>query len=142
MPRESTSISGWSSATLFAFPRRRCNFDFRLWVVHLFCSLVLLSGIAPALAQQPAAPPEPIRVSVDRVNVGVTVTDAHGKFIGGLRREDFQIFDDGVEQPITDFAPIDEPAQVLMLVEAGPSVFFLEAGQIRCRRSGLARLHA
>jgi Ca-activated chloride channel homolog len=98
----------------------------------LLCSLNLLS---PAFAgeqnQQPANPPaSAIRVSVDRVNVGVIVTDSHGKFIGGLPRDDFHIFDDGVEQPITDFAPIDAPAQVLMLVEAGPSVYFLEAGHM------------
>jgi Ca-activated chloride channel homolog len=140
MARESTSISGWSSAPLFDFQRRRCDFDFRLWAVRLLFGLVLLPLIAPAVAQQPAAPPEPIRVSVDRVNVGVTVTDSRGKFIGGLRREDFQIFDDDVEQPVTDFAPVDEPAQVLMLVEAGPSVFFLEAGHVRASHALLAGL--
>jgi Ca-activated chloride channel homolog len=106
--------------------------SFRTALCFLLCSPYLLWGaFAGAQDQQPAPPPaSAIRVSVDRVNVGVIVTDSHGKFIGDLRRDDFHIFDDGVEQPITDFAPIDEPAQVLMLVEAGPSVYFLEAGHM------------
>lgn len=72
-----------------------------------------------------------IRVNVDRVNVGVVVTDSHGQFVTGLRRENFHVFDNGVEQPPTDFLSIDEPAQVLVLVEAGPAVYFLESGHLQ-----------
>lgn len=86
----------------------------------------------PALPQQPAAQgPSNIRISVDRVNVGVIVTDSHGQFIGGLHRDDFHVFDDGVEQPITDFLSVDEPAQILVLVEAGPAVYLLEGGHLQ-----------
>ncbi len=93
---------------------------------------VLLGPAALTQAQQPVAPPtEPIRVSVDRVNVGVIVTDSRGKFVEGLRREEFHVFDDGVEQPLTDFAAVREPAQVLLLVEAGPAVYFLEASHLQ-----------
>jgi VWFA-related protein len=73
----------------------------------------------------------PIRVSVDRVNVGVIVTDARGHFVEGLRREEFHIFDNGIEQPLTGFAAIDEPAQVLLLIEAGPAVLFLGKNHVR-----------
>jgi len=104
---------------------------------------VLLLSAAGTSAQQPPSPPaDSIRVSVDRVNVGVIVTGAHGKFVEGLRRDDFHVFDNGAEQPITDFAPVDEPAQVLMLVEAGPSVYFLEAGHIQATYALLAGLSA
>jgi Ca-activated chloride channel family protein len=108
----------------------------------LFLPLVVLFP-SPQLvcAQDPAvAPAEPIRVSVDRVNVGVIVTDTRGNFIEGLRREDFHIFDDGVEQPVTDFADISEPAQVLLVVEAGPAVYFLEAGHVRAAHALLEGL--
>lgn len=87
-------------------------------------------------SQQPTpTPTEPIRVSVDRVNVGVIVTDSQGNFVEGLRREDFHIFDDGAEQPLTDFAAIDEPAQVVLLIEAGPAVYFLQSGHLRAARA-------
>ncbi|MGB8476779.1 MAG: VWA domain-containing protein [Candidatus Acidiferrum sp.] len=84
-----------------------------------------------AIAQQPAQNVPDIRVNVDRVNVGVLVTDSRGQFVGGLRRQDFQVFDDGVEQPITDFLSVDEPAQILLLIEAGPAVYLLQGGHLR-----------
>jgi Ca-activated chloride channel family protein len=106
---------------------------------------ILLTVIPAAFtpAQQPAAPSsEPIRVSVDRVNVGVIVTDSRGNFVGGLRREDFRVFDDGMEQPLTDFTAIEEPAQVVMLVEAGPSVYFLAASHLQAAHALLEGLSA
>ena len=86
----------------------------------------------PASAQQSD---QAIRVSVDRVSASITVTDARGNFVEGLRREDFHGFDDAVEQPITDFAAIEEPAQVLLMVEAGPAVYFLEGSHLQAARA-------
>mgnify|MGYP002399652454 CR=1 FL=1 len=87
--------------------------------------------VSPALPQQPPQTSPDIRISVDRVNVGVLVTDSRGQFVGGLRRENFHVFDDGAEQPITDFLSVDEPAQVLLLVEAGPAVYLLQGGHLQ-----------
>jgi Ca-activated chloride channel homolog len=85
-----------------------------------------------AQSQQSAPPPEgTIRVSVDRVNVGVIVTDAQGHFVEGLRREDFLVFDNLAQQPLTDFFTVEEPAQVLLLIEAGPAVYLLEGGHLQ-----------
>ena len=81
--------------------------------------------------ENPQVNTQGIHVSVERVNVGVIVTDASGHFVGGLHREDFHIFDNGVEQPLTDFADIEEPAQVLLLIEAGPAVYLLEGGHLQ-----------
>jgi len=47
------------------------------------------------------------------------VTDSHGGFINGLRRDDFRVFDNGVERPITAFASNEDPAQVVLLIECG-----------------------
>jgi Ca-activated chloride channel family protein len=75
-------------------------------------------------------PAQTIRVDVQRVNVGVIVTDARGQFVAGLKREDFHVYDNNVEQPVTEFATVDEPAQILLLVEAGPAVYFLQDAHI------------
>ena len=77
-----------------------------------------------------SATPQTIRVDVQRVNVGVIVTSANGKFVRGLKREDFHVFDNGAEQPVTEFATVDEPGQVLLLIEAGPAVYFLQDAHI------------
>jgi len=92
---------------------------------------LLLLLVAPLCTAQSQEPAPPIRVTVNRVNVGVTVTDATGHFIEGLRREDFQLFDNSVEQPITDFLSIEEPAQLLLLIESGPAVYFLGQSHFR-----------
>jgi Ca-activated chloride channel family protein len=96
----------------------------------LFPVLLLLSALAGA-KQNPQEPPQTIRIQVERVNVGVIVTDARGQFVEGVRREDFHIFDNGTEQPLTDFATVEEPAQVLLLIEAGPAVYLLEGGHLQ-----------
>jgi VWFA-related protein len=69
-------------------------------------------------------------VDVARVNVGVVVTGDKGKFVEGLRREAFHVFDNGTEQPITEFASIEEPGQILLLVEAGPAAYFLQGANL------------
>jgi len=81
---------------------------------------------ARANAQEaPVSTNQAIQVKVVRVNVGVVVTDSRGKFVEGLAREAFHVFDNGAEQPVTEFTPIEVPGQVLLLVEAGPAVYFL-----------------
>lgn len=115
-------------------------------IIYL-CAAGFVAGVAALLtpcprAQEPVQSQPNIRVTVDRVNVGVVVTDSNGQFVQGLQRADFRIFDDGVEQPITDFLSIDEPAQVLLLVEAGPAVYFLQGGHLQAVQrllDGLAR---
>jgi len=98
--------------------------------VLLFAGVLWLAPLECA-QENPQENPQAIRIHVERVNVGVIVTDSNGKFVEGLRREDFHVFDNGVEQPLTDFATIEAPAQVLMLIEAGPAVYLLEGGHLQ-----------
>jgi VWFA-related protein len=95
------------------------GFLFSAAIGLLFC----ISGNAQ---ETPVTAGQTIRVNVARVNVGVVVTDEKGKFVEGLRRDAFHVFDNGGEQPITEFAPIEDPGQVLLLVEAGPAAYFLQ----------------
>ncbi len=94
----------------------------------IVCCLVLVLSV---YSQEPAQKTADIRVSVDRVNVGVVVTNSRGEFVGGLHREDFHVFDNGAERPVTDFLNVDEPAQILLLIEAGPAVYLLEGGHLQ-----------
>ena len=84
----------------------------------------------------------PIRVTVQRVNVGVVVTDLNGHFVGQLKREDFHVLDDGIEQPLANFSTVEEPAQVLLLIEAGPAVYLLEESHLRAAYTFLNGLAA
>jgi Ca-activated chloride channel family protein len=75
--------------------------------------LFLLAG-ALSQAQKPLAqsqsptasqtePPPTLKVDVKLVNVYVTVTDAHGGPIGGLKKENFTVQEDGRDQTISVF---------------------------------------
>jgi Ca-activated chloride channel family protein len=116
------------------------SFHFPL-MASLFPLLLCFSPLAVAqdVPQQDA---QAIRISVDRVNIGVIVTDARGHLVEGLRREHFHILDNGVEQPVTDFAAVEEPAQVLLLIEAGPAVYLLEDSHLRAAYALLEGLSA
>jgi VWFA-related protein len=104
--------------------------SFRFLPALLFPAVLCVCSFAGA-QENPQQPKQTIQVSVDRVNVGVIVTDSHGHFIEGLHREDFRVFDNGIEQPLTGFAAIEEPAQVLFLIESGPAVLFLGKNHVR-----------
>jgi Ca-activated chloride channel homolog len=97
------------------------------------CSSLRAQDVEPEKINQ-------IHVSVDLVNVGVIVTDAKGHFVENLHQGDFHVFDNGSEQLITSFAPVEEPAQVLLLIEAGPAVYLLEPGHLRAANSLLRGL--
>jgi Ca-activated chloride channel homolog len=67
--------------------------------------LVMLACVA-ALAQQPPTQTQPettLKVDVKLVNVYVTVTDAHGSPVAGLKKENFRVLEDGHGQTISVF---------------------------------------
>jgi len=68
--------------------------------------IVLLLACAVSGAQQAPAQTQPettLKVDVKLVNVYVTVTDAHGGPVGGLKKENFSLKEDGREQTISVF---------------------------------------
>jgi Ca-activated chloride channel family protein len=68
------------------------------------------------------SPTNAIRVETPLVPVTCSVTDAGGAALTGLSRENFRIFDNGVEQPITYFDASTQPATIALIIDASPSV--------------------
>ncbi len=64
----------------------------------------------------------PFRSRIDVVQVTVAVTDASGRLITGLTQQDFQVFEDGVEQTITQFTDKRVPVSLGMLLDASDSM--------------------
>ncbi|PYR96431.1 MAG: hypothetical protein DMG12_26310, partial [Acidobacteria bacterium] len=62
-------------------------------------------------------PPVSLSIDVDLVTFDVVVTDNSGNPIGGLEKQHFKVFDDDVEQTITNFSPTDAPLTVVILAE-------------------------
>ena len=83
--------------------------------------LLLAAGLAwaqskpPAPAAAPTAAPAPTpagtfisRETVAVTNVDVVVEDGKGNRVTGLRKEDFVVIEDGLEQPITNFFAVQQ----------------------------------
>jgi VWFA-related protein len=107
---------------------------------YLFLALglfVAAGGTSITLAQTPVPP---IRIDVNFVTVPVTVSNAHGAFLGGLHQDNFRLRVDGERQPIEYFAAEQEPAQLLLLVETGPAVYLLRDEHISAAALLLAGL--
>ncbi|HKS29456.1 MAG TPA: VWA domain-containing protein [Pyrinomonadaceae bacterium] len=124
--------------------------DRRARLVFLLCGVICLLLILPhALAQQQQdgnfglPPPPPLKpkptptpriedmelgegdtlsVSTTEVLLPVTVRDQTGRLVTGLRREDFRIFEDGREQPLTDLDLRQVPVDVVLMIDASSSV--------------------
>ena len=62
------------------------------------------------------------RVVVEAIQVTVTVTDDAGRFVGGIPRAAFRVFEDGRPQPITYFASEDVPLELLVAVDISGSM--------------------
>jgi Ca-activated chloride channel family protein len=101
----------------------RCRIRARVFFCTLFS---ILPGI---FLQQVVSAPQ-ISVQVDVVTLPVTVTGARGQFVDGLKQNNFRLRVDDVERPIDYFAPEEDPAEVLLLVEAGPAVYLLSREHI------------
>ena len=63
-----------------------------------------------------------LRVNSSLVLVPVRVTDADGVTVTSLHKDDFEIFEDGVRQPITHFAKDDAPVSVGVLLDISGSM--------------------
>ncbi|MCM3880870.1 MAG: VWA domain-containing protein [Vicinamibacterales bacterium] len=71
--------------------------------------LFLLAGATWIAAQAPDQTAPTFKVSVNYVDVDVTVTDANGQFARGLTRSDFELLEDGVPQKIEAFSLVELP---------------------------------
>src|ERR1051326_2464376 len=63
-----------------------------------------------------------ISVNTSEVMLPVTVRDSSGRLVADLTRENFRVFEDGREQPLTDLALRHVPVDVILMVDASSSV--------------------
>ncbi|HSE49258.1 MAG TPA: VWA domain-containing protein [Terriglobales bacterium] len=102
-------------------------------LVPILCVLALaffvLHPVADRAQQIAAAPPDDytINVSVNEVVLHATVRNHKGAPVAGLARNDFQILEDGVPQPIRHFGQADIPVTVGLVID--------NSGSMRPRRA-------
>lgn len=72
--------------------------------------------------QQGTIHPAPIQVDVNIVVVNVTVTDPFDRIVTGLDQENFQVYDEKVEQQIMTFSTEDAPISVGLIFDSSGSM--------------------
>jgi VWFA-related protein len=80
-------------------------------------------------SQQPTEPEEVdagdiIRVNTTLITVPVSAMDRDGRYVPNLQKEDFRIWEDGVEQDVAFFQSVDKPFSVVLMLDTSPSTQF------------------
>ncbi len=75
-----------------------------------------------SFAQSPDPPSPNIRVNTTLVLVPVTVTDPANRYVLGLEKDNFRVFEDNTEQKIKQFSGEDAPLSVGLIVDTSGSI--------------------
>jgi Ca-activated chloride channel family protein len=84
-------------------------------------ALVLAASAAATLAAQNQEG-FTFRSGVELINVTTTVTDEDGRFVSGLRKEDFTVYEDGARQEITQFSNERVPVSLGIVLDTSGSM--------------------
>jgi VWFA-related protein len=79
--------------------------------------------------QEPAGPEEVdagdiVRVSTTLITIPVSVMDRDGRYVPNLQKEEFRVWEDGVEQEVAFFQSVDKPFSVVLMLDTSPSTQF------------------
>ena len=62
------------------------------------------------------------RSRITTIPVTVTVSDSAGRLITGLTRDDFEIYEDGIREPITQFTDERVPVSLGVVLDSSDSM--------------------
>jgi Ca-activated chloride channel family protein len=88
----------------------------------LAAALVIAGAPMSATQEKPAGQGFSFRSSVNLINVTATVTDAEGRFVSGLTATDFEIYEDGKLQQISQFESERVPVSLGIALDTSGSM--------------------
>ena len=98
-----------------------------LFIVAVSCQVLVCRFFAEDAPtspnpQAPANSTPSVKVNVDLVLVNTTVTDPSNRFVTGFDQEHFKVFEDKVEQRISQFSTEDLPVSIGLLFDVSGSM--------------------
>ncbi len=75
----------------------------------------------PLPTPKPKEEDQIITIDTNLVTTPVSVMDRNGRFIAGLTKKDFKIFENGVQQTVTYFQSEETPFTVILMIDTSPS---------------------
>ena len=64
-----------------------------------------------------------LRINTTLVMVPVSITDRNGRYIADLQKDDFHIYEEGVEQQVAYFATVEKPFTVVLMLDTSASTW-------------------
>ena len=80
------------------------------------------ASVSPALPVTPSTGGYMLKVDVNLVVVEATVRDERGQVVDNLKRENFRVYEDGVEQQIVQFSRDELPLAVALVLDRSGSM--------------------
>ena len=95
----------------------------RMGAAWLFPRFFLVSFAFFLFGLRAGAQSPMFRGGIETVHVTVTVTDANGRLITDLAKDDFEVFEDGGRVPVTQFSDKRVPVSLGLLLDISDSMF-------------------
>ena len=88
----------------------------------LAAALVAVAAVGITAQEQPSSEGFRFRSGVELINVTATVTDDDGRFVSGLRKEDFIVYDDNSRVEVSHFSNERVPVSLGVLLDTSGSM--------------------
>jgi len=89
-------------------------------IINLTARISIVLSIL-LIAPSQNAQDDVLKLGATLVNVPVVVSDRQGRYISGLKKDDFTVYQDGVKQKISVFATDEEPLNISLLIDTSRS---------------------
>jgi hypothetical protein len=88
-------------------------------VVFFYFFISFCLSVITSYGQEPVD--KTITIESTLVNVPVIVSDSQGRYVSGLKEQDFTLYDNKVKQPIAFFDAAEEPLNIALLMDTSKS---------------------
>lgn len=83
----------------------------------------VVQSVSSSTSSQEVGEGDVVRVSTALVAIPVSAMDRQGRFVYDLQKEDFRIFENGVEQDLAFFESVESPFTVILMLDTSSSVW-------------------